>query len=320
MISGFLFLSLGFVLVVAGADALVRGASALAKRLNVSEFIIGLTVVAFGTSAPELVVNVIASIKGDEALVMGNIMGSNIFNALVILGVGGLIRPLYVIRRTVRLEIPFAVFAVAVIGIAANDVWTDRGTVNIISNSDALYMLALFGVFVVYTFVVFKGSEPVDTSIGVQVYPMWKIVLLIVAGAFGLSFGGDQVVSSAVKLARIFGVSEVLIGLTIVSIGTSLPELATSIMAAIKHRSNMAVGNVVGSNIFNSLFILPISALFNDIPYDASMNWDLLVLVLGSFLFLLFMRTRQKYYLDRIEAAALLVLYFAYFGFIIWRG
>ncbi len=320
MISGFLFLSLGFVLVVAGADALVRGASALAKRLNVSEFIIGLTVVAFGTSAPELVVNVIASIKGDEALVMGNIMGSNIFNALVILGVGGLIRPLYVIRRTVRLEIPFAVFAVAVIGIAANDVWTDRGPVNIISNSDALYMLALFGVFVVYTFVVFKGSEPVDTSIGVQVYPMWKIVLLIVAGAFGLSFGGDQVVSSAVKLARIFGVSEVLIGLTIVSIGTSLPELATSIMAAIKHRSNMAVGNVVGSNIFNSLFILPISALFNDIPYDASMNWDLLVLVLGSFLFLLFMRTRQKYYLDRIEAAALLMLYFAYFGFIIWRG
>ncbi|HHL72060.1 MAG TPA: calcium/sodium antiporter [Bacteroidetes bacterium] len=320
MISGFLFLSLGFVLVVAGADALVRGASALAKRLNVSEFIIGLTVVAFGTSAPELVVNVIASIKGDEALVMGNIMGSNIFNALVILGVGGLIRPLYVIRRTVRLEIPFAVFAVAVIGIAANDVWTDRGPVNIISNSDALYMLALFGVFVVYTFVVFKGSEPVDTSIGVQVYPMWKIVLLIVAGAFGLSFGGDQVVSSAVKLARIFGVSEVLIGLTIVSIGTSLPELATSIMAAIKHRSNMAVGNVVGSNIFNSLFILPISALFNDIPYDVSMNWDLLVLVLGSFLFLLFMRTRQKYYLDRIEAAALLVLYFAYFGFIIWRG
>ncbi len=320
MISGFLFLSLGFVLVVAGADALVRGASALAKRLNVSEFIIGLTVVAFGTSAPELVVNVIASIKGDEALVMGNIMGSNIFNALVILGVGGLIRPLYVIRRTVRLEIPFAVFAVAVIGIAANDVWTDRGTVNIISNSDALYMLALFGVFVVYTFVVFKGSEPVDTSIGVQVYPMWKIVLLIVAGAFGLSFGGDQVVSSAVKLARIFGVSEVLIGLTIVSIGTSLPELATSIMAAIKHRSNMAVGNVVGSNIFNSLFILPISALFNDIPYDVSMNWDLLVLVLGSFLFLLFMRTRQKYYLDRIEAAALLMLYFAYFGFIIWRG
>ncbi len=320
MISGFLFLSLGFVLVVAGADALVRGASALAKRLNVSEFIIGLTVVAFGTSAPELVVNVIASIKGDEALVMGNIMGSNIFNALVILGVGGLIRPLYVIRRTVRLEIPFAVFAVAVIGIAANDVWTDRGTVNIISNSDALYMLALFGVFVVYTFVVFKGSEPVDTSIGVPVYPMWKIILLIVAGAFGLSFGGDQVVSSAVKLARIFGVSEVLIGLTIVSIGTSLPELATSIMAAIKHRSNMAVGNVVGSNIFNSLFILPISALFNDIPYDASMNYDLLVLVLGSFLFLLFMRTRQKYYLDRIEAAALLMLYFAYFGFIIWRG
>ncbi len=320
MISGFLFLSLGFVLVVAGADALVRGASALAKRLNVSEFIIGLTVVAFGTSAPELVVNVIASIKGDEALVMGNIMGSNIFNALVILGVGGLIRPLYVIRRTVRLEIPFAVFAVAVIGIAANDVWTDRGTVNIISNSDALYMLALFGVFVVYTFVVFKGSEPVDTSIGVPVYPMWKIILLIIAGAFGLSFGGDQVVSSAVKLARIFGVSEVLIGLTIVSIGTSLPELATSIMAAIKHRSNMAVGNVVGSNIFNSLFILPISALFNDIPYDASMNYDLLVLVLGSFLFLLFMRTRQKYYLDRIEAAALLMLYFAYFGFIIWRG
>ncbi len=320
MLSGFFFLAVGFVLVVVGADSLVRGASALAKRLNVSEFVIGLTVVAFGTSAPELVVNVIASIKGDEALVMGNIMGSNIFNGLVILGVGGLIRPLFVIRRTVRLEIPFAVFAVLVIGIAANDVWTDRGTVNIISNSDALYMLALFGVFVVYTFIVFKGGEPVDTSIGVQVYPVWKMVLLIVGGGAGLAFGGDQVVSSAVKLARIFGVSEVLIGLTIVSIGTSLPELATSIVAALKHRSNIAVGNVVGSNIFNSLFILPISALFNDIPYDTSMNWDLLVLVIGSFMFLLFMRTRQKYYLDRIEAAALLALYFAYFGYIVWRG
>lgn len=318
MLLDFLLTAAGFVFVVAGADSLVNSASALAKRLYISELVIGLTVVAFGTSAPELAVNVIASIENDEGIVIGNIMGSNIFNILLILGVGGVLRPMKVYRRTVRLEIAFAVLSVCMIAFAANDQLLDGDKNNYITRTDALQMLSLFLVFLVYNFRIMR--DDVEIRLGVKPHGPGMIFLMFGLGMAGLVLGGKMVVDGAVNLARDFGVSEAMIGLTIVSAGTSLPELATSVVAAMKHRSNIAIGNVVGSNIFNSLFILPASAFFRKIPYPAVINVDLVFLIFISILFWLFMEYKKSYTLGFKKASVLLFLYVCYMVFVIQRG
>jgi len=304
-----LLLIAGFVFLVFGADWLVNGASALAKKYNVSDLAIGLTIVAFGTSAPELVVNVFAAAQGSHDIVLGNIIGSNNFNLLVILGIAGIITPLAVQHSTVWKEIPFSLLAVALLFIFANDIFS--GAEGVISRLDGIILLVFFGWFLWYVAIQLK-KDPADAEIVTKKYPGWKMALLIIGGLAALIAGGRLVVTSAVDMARAMGISEKIIGLTIVAAGTSLPELATSVVAAIKKNNDIAVGNIVGSNIFNIFLILGVSAVINPISFSTVFNTDLLLLTVGTLLLFFAMFTGKKHKLDRWEAIVLLLMYVGY--------
>jgi cation:H+ antiporter len=238
MFTYFLFL-LGFVLLIKGADFLVDGASAIAKRFNVSDLVIGLTVVAFGTSTPELFVNIVASARGNTEIAIGNVLGSNICNILLILGISAVIYPLSVSKGTVWKEIPFSLLAVIVLGLMANDRVIDGDGSSLLTRIDGLMLLAFFTIFLYYSFSIAKAIEGLDEHVAVKTTGFNKSYLLVIAGLIGLTLGGKWIVDGAVILARSFGMSESLVGLTIVAVGTSLPELATSAMAAHKKMSKL---------------------------------------------------------------------------------
>ncbi len=305
----------GILLVVAGAESVVRAAGSLAKRKRISDLVIGLTVVAFGTSLPELAVNVIASINNDEGIVVGNIVGSNLFNILAILGIGALIRPLRVARKTVVHESAFAVVATLMLFFAANDTLF-RLQGGEITRSDGLMMLMVFLIFIYYTFV--RSAEKVPVDLGFVPMSYRRIMIFLIAGFAMLYLGGNWVVAQAVYFVIRFGVTETLIGLTLISVGTSLPELATSIVASLHHRDNIAVGNLVGSNIFNSLFILPVSAIFRNIPFWAPVNLDLGILFVASLLILLLSVSRDGF--GRKTGLVLIGSYLFYLSFVFHRG
>ncbi len=313
----FIFLGLGLVLVLKGADYLVDGASSLAKRLRVPEIVIGLTIVAFGTSAPELIINTFSSIAGKNELVLGNIIGSNLFNTLFILGIAGLIYPLDFQGNSVRKEIPFSLLAILVFFFLANDHIIFKSAANRLSRFDGSILLALLGFFLYYTFGLSKIKS--DSSDDIKVYSLPKTWILIVVGFSFLFLGGKLVVDYAVIIARKLQVSEKLIGLTIVSIGTSLPELATSVVAAFKKRCDLIVGNVVGSNIFNLLLIMGISAQISPISYNTVFDFDISILALGTVFLLIAMVTLKPRKLDRREALVLLIIYIIYLVMIISR-
>jgi cation:H+ antiporter len=317
MLIPFILLALGFLAVIKGADFLVDGASSLAKRLNVPEIVIGLTIVAFGTSAPELVVNVFSSIAGKNELVLGNIIGSNVFKTLFILGVAGLIYPLEVQRNSVRKEIPFSLFAGVILFILANDRLLFKGAVSRLTRFDGLIFLALFGVFLYYTFGLSKIKS--TNSDEIKLYSLLKTWIFVIIGFAGLFLGGKLLVDNAVIIARELQVSEKLIGLTIVAVGTSVPELATSAVAAFKKRCDLAVGNVLGSNIFNILFILGVSTQISPVHYSTAFNLDLCIYGLGTLLLFAAMFTGKSRKLDRWEAVILMVTYIIYFVYIIVR-
>ncbi len=316
----FIFFIIGLLMVLKGADYLVDGASSAAKRLNISEIVIGLTIVSFGTSAPELIVNVLSSLKHKNEIVLGNIIGSNIFNTLLILGVAGIIYPLTVAKNTVFKEIPFSLLAVVLIFILGNDNFFNPDKINIISALDGVIMLVLFAGFMFYIYRISKETEN-NTECGsdIKLMSITKSVIFILIGVIGLFLGGKIVVDNAVEIARLFGVSEKLIALTIISGGTSLPELATSAVAAFKKNSDIAIGNIVGSNIFNVFWILGLSAFISPITYDTVFNMDLLVLIGSTVILFLFMFTLCRNKLDRTEAFIFLMLYFVYTFFIIYR-
>ncbi len=302
-------LVLGFVVLIKGADWLVNGASSLAKKHNVSDLAIGLTVVAFGTSAPELVVNVFASIQSHEAIVFGNIIGSNNFNLFVILGITGLITPIVVQSSTVRREIPLSFIAVIFLFFLANDFFLSD--TQSMSRIDGLILLTMFGLFLFYVYSQLK-ADPAEKADMDLVHSHGKIWVLIIIGLAGLVIGGRLVVTSAIAMATAWGVSEKIIGLTIVAAGTSLPELATSVVAALKKNNDIAVGNIIGSNIFNIFLILGISSMIKPLGYDVSFNTDIYLLGLGTIVLLIFMFTGKKKNLDRWEAALLLAVYIVY--------
>ncbi|MDQ7065011.1 MAG: calcium/sodium antiporter [candidate division KSB1 bacterium] len=319
MLLNLFWLILGVVMVILAAEAVVRGAASLAKRLRVSELFIGLTIVAFGTSLPELMVNLIASVDNNEGIVVGNIIGSNLFNVLLILGIGALIRELKVVRDTVITEISFSIIAVLMIGFAANDYLPSLNQDGHITRSDALQMLTVFGLFSYFVFL--RGFRvTIDIDLDFKILPIWQIVFYLAGGFIALFWGGRLVVTEAIFFAEYFGVTQTFIGLTLVSGATSLPELATSVVAALRHRDNIAIGNVVGSNIFNSLFILPVSALVRDIPFEARINVDLGVLIIASFALTGFMRFRRRCKISRGNGVVLLIMYIAYMAFIFHRG
>lgn len=307
----------GFILLVKGANFLVEGASSLALRLSVSEIAIALTVVAFGTSTPELAVNVFASFQGKDEISLSNVIGSNIANILLILGIAGIIYPIKTEKNTVWREIPFALMSALILLILCNDMLIDKAAPQIISRSDGLILLTFFIVFLTYTFGISKlEGEGISRT---KIMSGLRIILFIVGGLVALTAGGKMVVDSSVKIAEWLGVGEKLIGLTIVAVGTSLPELSTSAVAAYKGKSDIAIGNIVGSNIFNVFFIMGISSLITPVHFTPAFNIDLLILIGASVLLFITMFTGKKRSLDRWEAVLFVVFYSTYVVYLLIR-
>jgi cation:H+ antiporter len=305
-------LLIGFVILIKGADFLVNGSSSVAKKFNISNLAIGLTVVAFGTSTPELLVNIMSSIKGYDDAAFGNIIGSNNFNLLFILGIAGLIYPLVVHRNTVSFEVPLSLLAAVVLFILVNDTLIWGSSENILTQIDALILLVFFGLFMFYISRTMKNGPGSEEGGPIKLYSTWVSVLFIVLGLAMLVGGGSLVVDNAVAIAKHYGLSERLIGLTILAAGTSLPELATSAVAAYRKNTDIAIGNVVGSNIFNIFFILGITGVIRPTPYNTVMNFDLYILGASTVLLMIFMFTLNQRKLDRWEAFMMLLGYVAY--------
>lgn len=316
MLFPIVLLVLGLVLLIKGADWLVDGASALAKKFNISDLAIGLTIVAFGTSAPELVVNTFASFQGHQDIVFGNVIGSNIFNLFAVLGVAGLITPLLVQSSTVWKEIPISFFALIVLFVLSNDFLNTE--IAILSRFDGFILLTLFALFLYYVYKQLQ-SNPEEEDLAIEHYSTLKTVFLIVGGLTGLVIGGRLVVDSAVDIALQMGLSEKMVGLTIVAAGTSLPELATSVIAALRKNVDIAVGNIVGSNIFNIFLILGASSIVSPILYQADFNSDMYLLGMGTLLLFAAMFNGMRKRLDRWEAGLLFLGYVGYMVFIVMK-
>ena len=308
----------GFVILIKGADLLVDGASAIAKRFKVSDLVIGLTVVAFGTSTPELFVNIMASLQGNTDIAIGNVVGSNIANVFLILGVSSIIYPLAVAKGTVWKEIPFSLLAAVVLFVVANDQLLDGSQVSDLTRIDGLVFLSFFIIFIYYTTSIAARIEGLDEHVPAKQYGWLRSSLYIVLGLAGLTIGGKWIVDGAIALATTFGMSESLVGLTIVAVGTSLPELATSAMAAYKRNVEIAVGNVVGSNIFNIFFVLGISATIKPLPFQMKNNRDIGMVIFSSLLLFLFMFTGKKRSLDRWEGLIFLVCYGVFVAYLVF--
>ena len=310
----------GFLLLIKGADFLVKGASALARRLKVSDLAVGLTVVAFGTSCPELFVNIIASLKGESGIVLGNIVGSNIANIYLILGLSAVIYPLQVTPGTVWKEIPFAFLAAVMFALMVNDRLFVHARVSSLSVKDGFLLLAFFGLFLWYSFRIGARVEGAEDFVPGTPAPVRVSVLWILAGIAGLAGGAHLIVSAGTRLAGAWGVSTTFVGLTLMALGTSLPELATSTVAAFHKNPDIAVGNVIGSNIFNILFILGLSAVLRPVPVAQALNFDILVMVFAHALLFIFMFTGKKRKVDRWEGIVFILLYFVYLVFLVRRG
>lgn len=329
MLLAILLFTLGLGLLLLGAKWLVEGASAIAYKYKVAPIVIGLTIVAFGTSAPELVSSVTGAIKGSTGLAFGNIIGSNIMNILLILGVSAMIVPLKISGNTVWKEIPMSFLGAVVLTILGLQTIIDFGTTSPLSLqgdtqigevtfSNGLILLSFFIIFLYYTFGIAKVSGSDEYEI--KKMSVFTSLLFIVLGLCGLGFGSTLLVDNAVTIAKSFGVSDTLIGLTIVAIGTSMPELITSVVAARKGQADIAVGNIVGSNIFNIFFILGVTALFTTIPIASKNLLDIVVLFGATlFLFLTGFLFRKRE-IVRVEGAIMILSYLGYLGFIIFRG
>ncbi|MBA2500154.1 MAG: calcium/sodium antiporter [Chitinophagaceae bacterium] len=317
MLIYFLFF-IGFIILIKGADLLVNGASSIARKMKVSDLVIGLTIVSFGTSAPELFVNVSASIQDNSEIAIGNIIGSNIANILLILGVSAIIFPLAVQRTTVWKEIPFSLLAALILGILANDSLIDHKENSALTRSDGLILLAFFIIFLYYVFSIAKKSE-YKAKEDFKQLSNFRSAAYIILGLTGLVLGGTWIINGAVEIAGQFGVSEYLIGLTVVAVGTSLPELATSAVAAYKKKTDIAIGNVVGSNIFNIFWILGLSAVIKPLPFQPSGNPDIAMTVFSSILLFAVLFVGKKHLLEKWQGVLFLMLYFGYTVYIIMR-
>ena len=318
-----LFLA-GFFLLIKGADWLVDGASSIAKKKNISELVIGLTIVSFGTSMPELVVNLLASFEGSSELAIGNVFGSNVANILLILAVSAIIAPLPIQRSIYFTEIPMSMVATFMVGFLANaSLFMDVKTLEL-SRFDGAMLLFFFCMFMAYIYVISKTKKnredlnTIDES--KDELTQSKAYLYIVAGVLALFLGGKWVVDGAVEIARLFGLTETFIGLTVVAIGTSLPELVTSAMAAKKGKADLAVGNVIGSNIFNILWILGVSALISPLPFDVASNTDIMMVIVASMLLIFAVIVGKRPRIDRWEGWVFVIVYFSYMAYLVQRG
>ena len=312
---------LGIVLIIVGANYLTEGASVLARRFGVSPLVVGLTIVAFGTSSPELVVSLVSALRGNSDIAMGNVVGSNIFNVLVIGGITALVAPITITRSTIRREMPLMLLACLVLSVMALDrVFSGIGEVeNVLSRSEGIILLGFFLIFLTYTFAIAKDkpSDPHVTSEPVKHYPLWLLIIFIIGGLASLIAGGELFVRSASSIARNLGMSEGFIGLTIVAAGTSLPELATSIAAALKKEPEIAVGNIVGSNIFNVFFILGITATVTPIHIGGVSTLDFTMMSFAALLLYVFAVLFGQRVIKRMEGAVLVLCFVLYTVYLI---
>lgn len=307
---------LGFVFLIKGADMLVMAASSFARRLHLSEMIIGLTIVSFGTSLPELIVTITASIEGKSDLGLGNVLGSNIANILFILGVAAMVRPLPIQRDTYFIEIPFSLLAALLLGFLANTALFGTRS-GFISKFDGLVLLYFFALFMVYVFVVTRKNEPINVENSLNEQPVEMMtkshaILWFSMGIAGLFIGGRWIVNSASEIALSFGFSEAFIGLTILAIGTSLPELVTSAVAAYRANTAMAVGNAIGSNIFNILWIIGISSVINPIEFRPDSNNDILMIIISTSTLIMAVIVGKRPRISRWEGLIFIVIYIGY--------
>lgn len=321
MLFAVLLLLAGFLILIKGADFLVNGASSIAKRYNVSNLAIGLTVVAFGTSMPEMVVSVLAALSGQSDASFGNVIGSNNFNLLFILGVSGLIYPLVVQRNTVKYEVPMSLLAALVLFILVNDTFVgtadDASPKELLSRVDSIILLIFFVSFLFYIYRTMSHASDLGEGEKIKIYGTWISIGLTAGGIAMLVGGGKLVVDNAIFIAHEAGLSEKLIGLTILAAGTSLPELATSAVAAYRKNTDIAIGNVVGSNIFNIFFILGVTGVIHPIEYNPALNFDIYVMLGATIILMIFMFTLKQRSLDRWEAFILLSAYITYTVYLI---
>lgn len=327
----YLFLLLGFLFLVKGADYFVDGSSSIAKYFNVPPLIIGLTIVAFGTSAPEAAVSITASIQGQNGIALGNVIGSNIFNLLCVVGMSAFISTLPVKKSILLKEFPFLLLSSIVLFILCNDFVFQKSSISILSSGDGLILLLFFIIFIYYLLgVALKSRKETkidyddlvlskDNSSGNTCtceISLSKALTMSIVGIIGIVLGGKLVVDCASDIAMTFGVSEKMIGLTIVSIGTSLPEFITSVIAASKGESDIALGNVIGSNVFNILFILGLSSLISPIPVDPSLFFDIAIMILITIVTYLF--SIRKKDVNKFESIILIAAYAIYMMLVVF--
>lgn len=315
MILSIVLIIIGFVLLIKGADILVEGSSNVAKKFHIPEIIIGLTIVSIGTSMPEMFVSVTSSLEGYSDMSMGNVIGSNVCNLLLILGLSAIIRPVKFQRETRLIEIPMSLILTIIFMILCN---TGEG----ISRPEAIILIVLFVMFIFYTvFMGIKGEEfdskdeNKEESVkenGNTDIPILKNIVYIILGVIALKFGGDFTVDNAVIIAKQFNISEQIISLTILAVGTSLPELVTSVTAAIKGNSDIAIGNIIGSNIFNMLLIIGVASFINPIIYNISYNLNLVILILATIVLALFPIIPPKNQMSRMNGIIYFISYIAY--------
>lgn len=324
-----LLLLIGLALILAGANFLTDGSAALAQRFRVPEFIIGLTIVAVGTSTPELVVSVLSALAGKSDVAIGNVVGSNIFNVFLILGICALIRPLPLTAGNIRRDIPFGVATSLLLLFLAMDSWYSAGAVDRIGRLDGVLMLVIYVLLMLYTIrssgrtaspepaAAAGGASGPDSDASCRPMAGWLMALMIVGGLAGLIFGGELFLDNATALARRMGVSDSLIAITLVAGGTSFPELASSVVSLVKGKSDMALGNVIGSNIANILLILGLSASIHPLTMGGITVVDLLVVLLSSVLLFLAAFTFRRRAVDRWEGVLFLAIYAAYIAYLI---
>jgi cation:H+ antiporter len=312
----YLYLVIGFVLLVAGASYLIRGSTNLAKRLGVSELIVGLTILAFGTSLPELMVSILAAVGGNTQLALGNIIGSNISNTLLILGLSAVIIPLTVNGRIVWKEMPISIFAVALLVILSAEVLF--GSDPVLGRLDGLILVSFFIVFLYYSYKSLKFAKVVD--VGIKKHKDFFTALMILGGLAAVLYGSNLIVDNAVLIASNVGISQFLVSATFIAIGSSLPELVVSITAILKKKSALAVGNIVGSNIFNIFYILGITALISPVALPLFVFFDITFLLIASVLLFAFMFMGRKSALGKSSGITFLILYLIYLMIIIARG
>lgn len=314
-----LILVAGFAFLLKGSDYMIDGATSMARRMKISDLFIGLTIIAFGTSTPELIINVIASLSGTTDIAIGNVIGSNIANILLALGVTAIVSPLVIKHDMVWKEIPLSILAASLLLIMVNDTHFDNSLFSGVSRLDGMLLIALFGGFLYYVYHMARSSRA-EIKHTRPHYRLPIAMLVFLAGIIGLTIGGQLVIVAAKNIAGMIGMSQAFIGLTLVALGTTLPELMISVVAAVKKHADIAIGNVIGSNILNISWALGLSAIIRPIPFAPSYNLDLIVLILVTVLLFLWLTLSKWFRISRRQGVVLVFLYLVYISTIVFRG